>query len=176
MSPFFAIAFFGDNIYHKFAALVIAILFEVTDMLDGYIARRYKQITAFGKILDPFADSISRFTVFLCFLVQGWAHIGMIMLIFYRDCLVQFIRVHAASGNIIVAARTSGKAKAIVQGTVIIVILLLDFINSIHPFLPPELPVKSIAWWSMAIVTLVTFISALDYLQGNLEVLRKEDY
>ena len=176
LSPFFAIAFLGDSLLYKFAALIIAIIFEVTDILDGYLARRTRQVTTFGKILDPFADSISRFTVFLCFLVHGWAHVGMIMIIFYRDCLVQFIRVHAASGNIIVAARTSGKIKAVVQGTVIITVLLLDCADSILHFLPPAFPISSIAWWGMAIVTAVTFASALDYLQGNLEILRKEDY
>jgi CDP-diacylglycerol--glycerol-3-phosphate 3-phosphatidyltransferase len=176
LSPFFAIAFFGDSLAYKFAALIIAILFEVTDVLDGYLARRTRQVTAFGKILDPFADSISRFTVFLCFLVNGWAHIGMIMIIFYRDCLVQFLRVHAASSSIIIAARTSGKIKAVVQGTMIIIVLLLDCADSILHFLPPTLPIGTIAWWGMAIVTVVTFASALDYLYGNLEILRKEDY
>ena len=175
-SPVFALAFFGDSVFYRGAALFIAIVFELTDLLDGFLARRYKQVTAFGKILDPFADSISRFTVFLCFLVAGWAHVGMIMVIFYRDCLVQFLRVHAASSNIIVAARLSGKVKAIVQGTVIIVVMLLHFTDSVWHFLPKTMPINIIAWWGMMIVTIVTFLSAVDYVLGNLEVLRKEDY
>ncbi len=176
LSPFFAVAFLGDTFFNKIAALVIAIVFELTDILDGFLARRYKQVTAFGKILDPFADSISRFTVFLCFLMAGWAHIGMIMVIFYRDCLVQFLRVHAASSNIIVAARLSGKVKAIVQGTVIIVVLLLSCADSAWNILPKSMPINVVAWWGMMIVTIVTFLSALDYIYGNLDVLRKEDY
>jgi len=176
LSPVFALAFFGDTTINRVSALFIAILFEVTDIADGFLARRYKQVTAFGKILDPFADSISRFTVFLCFLVAGWAHVGMIMIIFYRDCLVQFIRVHAASSNIIVAARTSGKVKAIVQGTVIIVVLLLHLLDHLWHVLPPDLPIRLVAWWGMLVVTTVTFLSAVDYVYGNLDVLRKEDY
>jgi len=176
LSPLFALAFFGSTLWHQIAALLIAVAFEVTDILDGYLARRYKQVTAFGKILDPFADSISRFTVFLCFLVVGWAHVGMIMAIFYRDCLVQFLRVHAASSGIIVAARLTGKIKAVVQGTVIIIVLLLRLIDTVFDILPDSFPIGNIAWVGMAIVTLVTVYSAVDYVYGNLEVLRKEDY
>lgn len=176
LSPVFAAAFFVDSFWARVVALLVAVSFEVTDILDGYLARRYKQVTAFGKILDPFADSVSRFTVFLCFLVAGWAQVWMIMVIFYRDCLVQFIRVHAASGNIIVGARTSGKVKAIVQGTVIITVLLVNMADGLWKLLPPSLPVALIAWWGMLVVTVVTFLSAVDYVVGNLEVLRREDY
>ena len=56
--PFFVICVLIDSIYTLFAAFVIFIVAAVTDRYDGLLARRRKEITDFGKILDPIADKI----------------------------------------------------------------------------------------------------------------------
>jgi len=69
--PVFAWAYFsGGEDAHLWAALVYALAF-VTDIADGYIARKFDQITRLGRILDPVADKLMTFTVILCVCLDG---------------------------------------------------------------------------------------------------------
>ena len=120
LAPVFVLCFTVDAAWGKPAALAIAITFEVTDLADGIIARSFGQVSDLGKFLDPAADSISRFTVFLCFLWGGYASVWVVAILFWRDSLVAMLRIMGATKDVIISARWSGKIKAWVQGTAII--------------------------------------------------------
>lgn len=151
------------------AAAALAILLEVTDLLDGMIARRYGKVTNFGKLFDPFSDAFCRFTLFLGLFAIGVADLWMIILIFYRDASISFFRTVAAVRNVVLAARPSGKAKAVVQGvgTQIIFLSLVGF-----AFFPEQELLAQVPWWTMLIITIVTVGSFIDYFVGNLTILR----
>ena len=173
LAPLFLVAFQAGTEAGLRWALVLAVFFEVTDMVDGYLARRFKQTSQLGKILDPLADSISRFTVFLAFLSEGYASVWAVAPIFWRDSIVSTIRVLAASQGVIVSARFAGKVKAIVQGVAIIAILLAA---CVHDRLGLSLDaVKELSRTVMVYVSLVTLWSLADYLWGNRKVLRSLD-
>ena len=163
LSPVFILCFLWAGPWGKSAAFVIACLFEITDMVDGYIARSRREVSDVGKLLDPFADSISRFSVFLCLLAEGYIPVWMVALVFYRDALVSYLRVGAAAYAVVMAARLSGKVKAVVQGFVTVVI---TFLIAAHEQQWITWSVHIIAYWSMALVTAVTLCSAIDYLYG----------
>ena len=94
------------------AALALAFISELSDLLDGIIARRrYNMVTDLGKVLDPLADSISRLSIFLAFFQMGHANIWMILIFFYRDSLVSTLRIVAASRSLILSARKAAKLK-----------------------------------------------------------------
>ena len=112
LAPVFIICFMADGAASKFAAFVIACLFEITDLFDGYLARSRGEVTGIGKLIDPLADNISRFSVFLCLLARDYVPVWMIAIIFYRDAMVSYIRVGAAAHEVVLAARTTGKIKA----------------------------------------------------------------
>jgi CDP-diacylglycerol--glycerol-3-phosphate 3-phosphatidyltransferase len=150
-------------------AAVLSLLLEVTDLLDGRIARSYGQVTNFGKLFDPFSDAFCRFTLFLGLYEIGVADLWMIMIIFYRDSSISFFRSVAAVRNVVLAARTSGKIKAIVQGVGTQVVFLLLVVYDLAPDL--ALP-RSLPWWTMAAMTAVTFGSFVDYFVANLPILR----
>lgn len=149
-------------------AAVLALVLEATDLLDGYVARQYGAVTSFGKLFDPFSDAFCRFTLFLGMYAIGVAELWMIMVIFYRDSSISFIRSVAAIRSVVVAARPSGKLKAVVQGvgTQIIFISLLA-----AAMFPNHTWLESVPWWTMLIVTLVTAASFVDYLLGNMTLL-----
>ncbi|MCI0341009.1 MAG: CDP-diacylglycerol--glycerol-3-phosphate 3-phosphatidyltransferase [Planctomycetales bacterium] len=154
-------------------ALALALSFEVTDVLDGRLARRWRQVTELGKYLDPLADSISRFTVFLCFLAAGYVPVWMVALIFYRDTIIAGLRIAGASQNVIIAARTWGKAKAVLQGIVILVVLAADLADAAGAW-PGTFPaVPHLATWLMGLVTAVTVLSSVDYFRGHGQVIRR---
>jgi CDP-diacylglycerol--glycerol-3-phosphate 3-phosphatidyltransferase len=99
------------------AAWLIAIwlvfgLIEVSDLLDGHFARTLGQESEFGKVLDPFADSLARLTYFICFAGTGIMPLWVLLIIVYRDLAVAYIRVVVAKGRVMMAARASGKVKA----------------------------------------------------------------
>lgn len=100
-------------------AIMIAIILiaysELTDMLDGYIARRDNIITDIGKLLDPLSDSISRFLFFFAFGYVGLYPIWLVLVLFLRDIIVAYIRTYVSLNGIAMGARFSGKLKAIVQ-------------------------------------------------------------
>ena len=149
------------------AALVVVVLAEVSDLLDGWLARRWRIVTNIGKLLDPFADTMFRFTAFLCFLASGMAEIWMIAIIFYRDITVAVLRNFGVLSSVVIAARWSGKVKAVVQGTVVNLVIALIVFTQIIGYEPAWLKVQTISWWLMLVATLVTFLSGVEYMRGN---------
>ena len=57
-----------------FVLLLILVICEITDLVDGFIARKRNEVTDFGKVIDPMADSITNISVFFTF-TQGWISI-----------------------------------------------------------------------------------------------------
>jgi CDP-diacylglycerol--glycerol-3-phosphate 3-phosphatidyltransferase len=148
-----------------FAAAALALLLEVTDIADGWIARRYEVVSDFGKLFDPFSDAFCRFTLFMGLYAIGQADLWMVLAIYYRDSTVAFLRTIAATQRIVISARQSGKFKAVVQaiGTQVC------FLALVAPALRPELQatLAPVPWWTMLLVTLVTLYSLVDYLSAN---------
>jgi CDP-diacylglycerol--glycerol-3-phosphate 3-phosphatidyltransferase len=85
---------------------------EVSDLLDGHLARMFKQETELGKVLDPFADSISRLTYFVALAGSGILPVWILLILVYRDMAVAYIRVMTSRERVMMPARVSGKLKA----------------------------------------------------------------
>src|SRR6185436_11142780 len=109
-----------------YVLLGIVAICELSDFFDGFLARRHNKVTDLGKVLDPMADSIFRLTVFLSF-TQGIIQLPLlIMLIFLlRESIVTSLRTLCALQGVALAARFSGKIKAVMQATVAFFILIL---------------------------------------------------
>ena len=145
-------------------ALVVMLISEASDLLDGHIARRYSATSNFGKIIDPLADSLYRAMVFLAFLDVGWMPLWMVAIIVSRDILVSYLRIFSQQHGITLSARTSGKIKAVVQGTVQIVTVLAFLTFGLEP----AGWVSNIIDLALLLATLVTAWSAVDYTIGFL--------
>lgn len=103
---------------------------EVTDMLDGWIARTFNQVTEMGKLIDPLADSVWRTSLFLSFTAQPInLPMWIVFLFLLRDSAISTLRTLCALKGHTLAARFSGKLKAVLQGTsaFIIVTLMIPF-------------------------------------------------
>ncbi len=150
-------------------AAVLSLVLELTDLADGVVARRYRMVSKFGSLFDPFSDAFCRFTLFLGLYAIGVADLWMILLIFYRDSSVSFFRSVAAFHNVVLSARPSGKIKAIVQGvgTQIVFIALVG-----SAVFPGAVWLAKVPWWTMVAMTAVTVWSFADYFRGNLPILR----
>lgn len=135
--------------------LVLFIIASLSDMLDGMIARKTNQITTFGKFIDPIADKCLTTTLFIIFAASNTISFVPVLIMVWRDTIVDGIRQIAASKNFVMAAGKLGKLKTVSQMTCIIFILLNNL-----PFELISLPVADILLWFSA---LISFISGLDY-------------
>ena len=165
--PGFVIAFLYGGKSGLWTATAFAVFFELTDSFDGFLARRFSLVSSVGKLLDPLADTLCRFTIFLTFMSVGLLPLWMIIILFFRDMIVAYIRVGAALMNVVMASRTSGKIKAIIQAIGIFVALaaLLMKEHGIAIF-----PAETVIWWAMLIVVGITTYSLIDYLYGFLSL------
>jgi len=68
------------------------IISEITDLLDGIIARRQGEISDFGKLFDPFADTLTQITYFLCFGIDGILSPFLVLAVLYREFFILFVR------------------------------------------------------------------------------------
>ena len=140
--------------YANIIALGIFVLAFFTDMLDGYLARKNKQITNFGKIMDPLADKLLVTAALLCLVsaevVSAWAAV----IILAREFIISGIRIAAAAEGKVIAASVWGKMKTIWQFVALSLALLFFEANWV---------VTAAVW----IAVVLTVISGVDYLRKN---------
>jgi CDP-diacylglycerol--glycerol-3-phosphate 3-phosphatidyltransferase len=120
MAPIFFIAFhlpiWVDSRLSKLSAILIIILWvltELSDLLDGQIARRANLVTDLGRVMDPFADTISRMTYFVCFISVSMMPIWAFILIMWRELSILFVRMLMMGKGAAVPANIWGKSKAV---------------------------------------------------------------
>jgi len=107
----FELAAHGSPLFLVGVCLAFALI-EVSDLLDGHAARSLGQESELGKVLDPFADSLSRLTYFVAFAGAGILPLWILLILIYRDVTVAYIRVMVSRGSVLLPARASGKMKA----------------------------------------------------------------
>ncbi len=98
-----------------FFATFFFALASLSDILDGYIARRDKAVTNFGKFLDPLADKLLICSVFILLVELSWIPAWLVIIIIIREIAVTGLRAVAADEGIVIAADKYGKLKTIFQ-------------------------------------------------------------
>lgn len=155
-----------NSIALPYVLLGLLLLSELSDIFDGYLARKYNQVTDLGKLLDPMADSIARTTVFLTF-TQPPIHLPIFFLfiVLYRDSVVSTLRTICALKGFALAARTSGKIKAIIQAIAAFIVLILMIPHSTGDLSTESLQMASM--WVVGLASGYTFFSGFDYIYAN---------
>jgi CDP-diacylglycerol--glycerol-3-phosphate 3-phosphatidyltransferase len=149
------------------------ILASITDGLDGYLARRRKQITTLGMLLDPLADKLmitAAYIVLVAYntrIVPPW----IAVVIIGREFLVSGLRSIAASEGFTIEASEIGKLKTVIQIVSVVAAILAHRWDYWLWF--PKMPgggfivaVHMIALWAIWWMTIVSIISAVDYFVG----------
>lgn len=96
-------------------AAIFFIILSLSDAIDGYIARRFNQVSDLGKFLDPLADKILVIIVLIALVKLGRADSIPVMIIVAREFLVSGIRIQAAKNNVIIPASFLAKLKTVSQ-------------------------------------------------------------
>lgn len=144
---------------------------ELSDAFDGYIARRFNQVTEFGKLLDPMADSIARISVFLTFTLEPVKLPMMLVFVFlYRDAIISTLRTICALKGFALAARSSGKIKAVIQAIAAFCILALMMLQA-----PGYISLATLQWYSFiaaSIAAAYSLYSGIEYIHANWRLLK----
>jgi len=151
--------------YNELIAALIFIIAASTDGLDGYIARKRKQVTNLGKFLDPLADKLL-VTAALISLVEMDRLLAFVAIVIVsREFAVTGLRLIAAAEGTVISASKLGKLKTVTQIVAIAILMLDNF-----PFTFLNLPVDQIAVWLAVIITIV---SGVDYFYKNRSIIKK---
>lgn len=148
----------------QIAALAVFIIASLTDMIDGKIARKYNQITTFGKFADPLADKMLITAAFLVFLQKGVINSWAVMIVMAREFMVAGVRLAAVAEGTVIAASIWGKLKTVSQMAAVIIALIVLNIPSLNGVL-----VTNVCIW---ISVILTVLSGADYLIKNWHLMK----
>jgi CDP-diacylglycerol--glycerol-3-phosphate 3-phosphatidyltransferase len=172
ISPIFLLIYLEHDTFNissqtlPYVLLFLLCLSELSDAFDGYLARKYDQVTDLGKVLDPMADSIARISVFLTFTLEPVKLPMLLVFIFlYRDSVVSTLRTVCALKGLALAARTSGKIKAVIQAIAAFIVLLLMIPHSLGYLSTNALHNAGTA--IVGIAAVYTVYSGVDYICSN---------
>ncbi len=133
-------------------ALLLALLGAVSDVADGFLARRNGNVNGLGKLLDPFADKVFSLSVLVALSGTGAVSALPVVLLLFRDLSVSFLRTLAALQGLVLEASLLGKVKTFLVFTSIVVL--------IGGFREGEL----VLWGGV----LVSYVSVYDYVRSYL--------
>ena len=143
---------------------IIFIVSELTDMFDGMAARRRSEVSDFGKLFDPFADTLMQITCFLCFVIDGVFSAVLFLLVIYREFGILFIRNLMLQKGVAMGARLGGKIKTVAYiisgGAALLAVGLrrLGLFESLYPW------IRTAARVMFLIAVILSLLSFFDYL------------
>lgn len=186
LSPVFLILFFlpiwlhmETGLFAKITGIVMIPLLgfmEFTDFLDGFSARKFNEVSDFGKVFDPFADVIEHLTTFTCFTFSGFISPLVFVLIIYREYTMNFIRMIASKKGVAIAARKGGKFKTVLYVVTGFVALIFVSFTRINPeFAVYESQFKLAVTILSILCVVASYASFADYLVNFKDVLKSEN-
>jgi len=153
---------------------IIFIACEITDLLDGIAARKLNEISDFGKLFDPFADTLMQITCFLCFVIDGIFPALLFLIVIYREFGILFIRNLMLKKGVTLAASLGGKIKTvayIVAGCAALLTVSLQRLSVFESLIPYF---KTGALVIFIISVILSVVSFVDYLVLYLKAGSKE--
>jgi CDP-diacylglycerol--glycerol-3-phosphate 3-phosphatidyltransferase len=154
----FAIPFPG----HDYWATGVFCLAMSTDWFDGRIARRSGRTSSFGSLLDPVADKLLVLSTLIVLIDQGVFPAWMVAAIVARELLVTGLRQAAIERGVVIAARDLGKLKTWAQAIA----------AAVGGLAAAGAWSQSVAWWTLLVALVLTWVSGLDYARSAPSVLR----
>ena len=139
---------------YMYGALALFIIASVTDFLDGYIARKYHQVSDFGKFLDPLADKLLTIAAMAMFCEWGSFPAWALMIVLTREFAVSGLRMVAGPKGKVIAAGKSGKFKT--ASTMVGLCAMMAF---------PGIDVLN--WVVIGMIVLTTVYSGVEYFIQN---------
>jgi CDP-diacylglycerol--glycerol-3-phosphate 3-phosphatidyltransferase len=170
VSPVFMALLLYDNVYSRYAALAVFLLASLSDILDGYLARRNGQQTGFGKIMDPIADKLLISVALVAFVALKLSSVWMVMVIIVREFLIMGLRTlvayrgHIMESSVLAKLKTSSQMLAVLA--VLVFICYRDTLAASGTYISEYQLANYVSALDglIFLAMLLTVISGLDYL------------
>lgn len=159
--------------YMKLLGVVVFVLASLTDIYDGYHARKYGVTTRLGAFLDPLADKLLITAAFFLYVGMGFLSLWMVILVVIRDVVVTALRVYAEIKNRPVVTSIEAKYKTLVQNIFVYVIMALilmkeaSFTGANVAVMTSRFLVSGYLNYIMLAVTVFTVYTGISYLVSN---------
>lgn len=123
--PFIVIAYFKESYNGSFLLILLS---GLTDVVDGFIARRFNQVSNFGKVLDPIADKLTQVTIVMMLFIDFldlWSIWVLLIVLFTKELLTLIIAIYMFSGGAkAISAKWWGKVATVcVYSTILLMVL-----------------------------------------------------
>jgi CDP-diacylglycerol--glycerol-3-phosphate 3-phosphatidyltransferase len=155
--PFFVVFFYISFFHTPLGSILFAIFFlaaSLTDLLDGYLARRHSQVTPFGKFLDPIADKILIISMLILLVSDGRVPAWIAIIMISREFMVTGLRMVASFEGVVISAEYLGKYKVFFQSAAIVFLLVV---------IDPPLYFHEIGFFLLLLSMVFSIFSACQY-------------
>ncbi|MDD5618433.1 MAG: CDP-diacylglycerol--glycerol-3-phosphate 3-phosphatidyltransferase [Candidatus Omnitrophica bacterium] len=168
---------FVQGFIFKIIAFLVFSLACLTDLLDGWVARKRNEITDLGKLLDPIADKVLVLAAFLAFVEMNLIWAWMVVIIIIREFLITGLRILAITKGKVLEAERAGKHKTVSQMVTIffiLIALILKDVGARYNFWTASIEnmVNHGIIILMFITVTLTVTSGFSYLWKNRQIIR----
>lgn len=159
--PVFLVVLYWGFPGSQYAALAIFVIASLTDLVDGYIARKRDLVTDFGKFMDPLADKVLVVTAMLWLVQEGSMPAWAVAVVIFREFAVSGLRLIAVEGGKVIAAGWSGKVKTACTMMGLCVMLIFND--------------TWVDWAVTAVILVTTVYSGIEYFVKNKDCINWKD-
>lgn len=174
--PVFVMLLLHEEPFYKVSGVIVFAFASLTDIYDGYHARKYGETTRLGAFLDPLADKLLITAAFLLYVWLGYLQLWMVLLVVVRDVVITGLRIYAEMKDKPVVTSMEAKYKTLVQHIFVYAVMFLVLLKEtaflgrgatgmISSFLMNDL-----LNYIMLGVTVLTVYTGISYLVNNWKV------
>lgn len=159
--PVFILVYTGQDVAAaRISAALIFLAASVTDVLDGYFARKYNQITDFGKLADPVADKLMQLSAVGCLALNKRISMWILTLFIFKEIIMILGGINLLKDKYVVQSKRSGKVATVILFACVMIVLATD---------EHTLP-KHYATIIMSCSIVATIFAFLDYAKMYLKI------
>lgn len=153
--PLILVGMLNDHIWIRVLTAVLFALASLTDFFDGWAARKFNQVSDWGKIFDPVADKVLVTSVLIALIPRGAIDPYMVIILLARDTLISGLRNLAAINQLVIDAKPAGKWKTALQMVAIPALIVGDKLG--------PLPLEAIGFWALWVSVVLSVVSGIEY-------------
>lgn len=174
LTPIFVLLFVSELLILKRVSVFVFAIAALTDLYDGWIARKTGKVTRWGIFLDPLADKILTSAAFVAFAWLGMVGWWMVWIIVVRNISITLLRSFAELRGQTLHTNFSAKVKTFAQMIFICGVLLAIALRNSNPELLPVISFilqKDVLYYSMLVVTIITLGTGVQYVIENFKMI-----
>lgn len=173
IAPIFFLLIISDSSVCVSVACFLFALGALTDYFDGYLARKYNEVTEFGNFFDPLADKVLTGAAFIAFVAMDILPLWMVLVIILRDGATTCLRIFAENEGTSIVTSKSAKTKTFLQMVYISYVLLLILLTNISQVNCIRLIYSQSTYLIMLFLTAFTIWTLIEYCMDNKQLLIK---